>query len=58
MTMRGWLIGGACLALVGIGLDGLDRMMPPDLSRLAVSGTELTARDGRTLAVLPAPGGV
>lgn len=56
--MRGWLIGGACLALVGIGLDRLDQMLPPDLSRLAVSGTELTARDGRTLAVLPAPGGV
>ncbi len=56
--MRRWLIGAACLALMGLGLDRLDRALPPDLSRLTVSGTEFTARDGRTLALLPAPGGV
>ena len=58
MTLRGCLIGGVLVGLALLGLDGVDRAFPPDLSRLAVSGTEFTARDGRTLALLPAPGGV
>lgn len=58
MTLRGFLAGGAVLALALLGLEALDRAFPPDLSRLAVSGTAFTARDGRTLALLPAPGGV
>jgi penicillin-binding protein 1C len=37
---------------------GLDRAFPPALDRLSVTGTEVVARDGRTLALLPAPGGV
>ncbi|RYJ00721.1 MAG: penicillin-binding protein 1C, partial [Acetobacteraceae bacterium] len=36
----------------------LDRAFPPNLARLQSTGTELLARDGRTLSVLPAPGGV
>ncbi len=36
----------------------LDRAFPPVLDRLSVTGTEVVARDGRTLALLPAPGGV
>jgi penicillin-binding protein 1C len=36
----------------------LDRLFPPDLSRLAVTGTEVVDRTGKTVALLPAPGGV
>ncbi|MCW3477632.1 penicillin-binding protein 1C [Limobrevibacterium gyesilva] len=36
----------------------LDRAFPPDLSRLETVGTEVVDRSGRTLALLPAPGGV
>ena len=39
-------------------LWALDRIFPPALDRLSVTGTEVVARDGRTLALLPAPGGV
>lgn len=61
---------GSSLALAGLALLagllaavltvawGLDRAFPPDLSRLHAVGTEILARDGRLLAVLPAPGGV
>ena len=45
-----------CLA--ALGLVALDRAMPPDLSRLRAVGTEVLDREGRTLAVLPAPGGI
>ena len=46
-----------CLLLIA-SLWTLDRVFPPALDRLAVAGTEVVARDGRTLALLPAPGGV
>ena len=36
----------------------LDRLFPPDLSRLASVGTEVRDQRGRVLALLPAPGGV
>jgi penicillin-binding protein 1C len=36
----------------------LDRAYPPNLSRLAQTGSEIVDRNGRTLALLPAPGGV
>ncbi len=36
----------------------LDFLFPPDLARLATVGTEIRDRDGRPLALLPAPGGV
>lgn len=36
----------------------LDRIFPPDLSRLASVGTEVVDRNDRPLAVLPASGGV
>ncbi len=36
----------------------LDRLCPPDLSRLQHTGTTVLDRDGRLLAVTPAPGGV
>ncbi len=45
------------LALAGAAL-GLDRLYPPNLSRLEATGTEVLDRNGRLLAVLPAAGGV
>ena len=36
----------------------LDRLLPPDLSRLDAIGTEVLDRQGRLVALLPAPGGV
>jgi penicillin-binding protein 1C len=52
----GW-ITGAALLLAGAAV-ALDRAFPPDLSRLHATGTEILDREGRTLSVLPAPGGV
>ncbi len=50
------LAGGLLLALAAAW--GLDRALPPNLSRLHAVGTEVLDRQGRLLAVLPAPGGV
>ena len=49
---------GFLLLAAAAGFLLLDRLYPPNLSRLAQLGTEFTARDGRTLAMLPAQGGV
>ena len=46
----------ALAVLVGVAL-ALDRMFPPNLTRLATTGTEILDRRGRTVAVFPAPGG-
>lgn len=46
------------LLLLIAGVIALDRVLPPDLSRLATVGTEIRDQRGRTLALLPAPGGV
>jgi penicillin-binding protein 1C len=47
-----------CVAIAALlALRALDHAHPPDLSRLTV-GTEVLDRAGRTLSVLPAPGGV
>jgi len=43
------------LAAVGAFLD---RLFPPDLSRLAAVGSEIADRNGRPLSLWPAPGGV
>ncbi|WP_198378950.1 transglycosylase domain-containing protein, partial [Neoroseomonas rubea] len=48
------LLALAALLLAALALD---RIFPPDLSRLAATGAEVTDREGRTLSVLPAPGG-
>ena len=53
--MRRWL---GLLAVLPVVAWGLDRAFPPALERLGEVGTEVVARDGRTLALLPAPGGV
>ena len=45
-------------ALAAGGFAVLDRLFPPDLSRLDRVGAEILDRHGRTLAILPAPGGV
>jgi penicillin-binding protein 1C len=54
-----WIIG----LLVGVAaLCGaawaLDRVFPPDMTRFETRAREVTARDGRLLAVWPAPGGM
>ncbi|TQF79630.1 penicillin-binding protein 1C [Elioraea sp. Yellowstone] len=46
------------LALLVAGIAGLDRLFPPNLSRAEAVSAEVTDRDGATLAVFPAPGGV
>jgi penicillin-binding protein 1C len=48
----------ACFLVLLAGLWALDRAFPPALGRLHAVGTEVLARDGRTLALLPAEGGV
>jgi penicillin-binding protein 1C len=45
------------IVLIG-GVLALDRLFPPDLSRIATSGTEILDRQGRVVALFPAPGGV
>ena len=60
--MRAIILGltftsGAVLMIIGAAL-ALDRAFPPDLDRLATTGTEIVDRQGRTVALLPAPGGV
>jgi penicillin-binding protein 1C len=54
-----WLTwGGAVLLVLAGAALTLDRLFPPNLSRLATTGTEILDRQGRTVALLPAPGGV
>ncbi len=48
----------AALAVSAATAVLLDRLFPPDLSRLHATGIEVLDREGRTLSVLPAPGGV
>ncbi|MSP00733.1 MAG: penicillin-binding protein 1C [Acetobacteraceae bacterium] len=57
--MKRWLARFGCAVLVLTGaMLALDRMFPPNLSRLATTGTEILDRHGRTVALLPAPSGV
>jgi len=51
------ILVSAMLALLG-GAWALDRAFPPPMARFENLAREVTARDGRTLAVLPAAGGV
>jgi hypothetical protein len=39
-----------CLACFFLLLLGLDRLFPPNLGRLAATGSEIRDRSGRTLA--------
>lgn len=48
------LLLAACVLLA----LGLDHALPPDMSRYHAVGTEILARDGETLALLPAAGGI
>ena len=52
-----WLLAAAPLVLAVLAV-GLDRAFPPNLLRLRAVGTEVVDRQGRTVALLPAPGGV
>jgi len=49
--------GFVCLAALA-GAAALDRLFPPELGRLAAVGSDYVDREGRTVALLPAPGGV
>ena len=53
---RLWVFA-ACLAALLLAPFALDRLFPPNLSRLHAVGVEVQDRDGRILSVLPAPGG-
>ena len=55
---RRCIIALVVLASLVLGVVALDRLYPPNLSRLAQTGSEVVDRNGRTLALLPAPGGV
>jgi penicillin-binding protein 1C len=48
----------AVLVVLTAAALALDRLFPPNLSRLATTGTEILDRQGRTVALFPAPGGV
>jgi len=52
------IIAATLLATFLVAIVALDRLFPPDLSRLATIGTEVVDRNGRTVALLPAPGGI
>jgi penicillin-binding protein 1C len=56
--MKRGAFAAAVLALLAAAAFALDRAFPPDLSRLNAVGTEVVDRSGRTLALLPAPGGI
>ena len=53
---RLWVFA-ACLGAMLLAPFALDRLFPPNLSRLHAVGVEVQDRDGRILSVLPAPGG-
>ncbi len=53
--MKKRAIAAVCVV---IGLFALDRALPPDLSRLAQTGTIVLDRDDRVLSLMPAPNGV
>ncbi|MCA3288938.1 MAG: penicillin-binding protein 1C [Roseomonas sp.] len=46
-----------CLGALLLAPFALDRLFPPNLTRLHAVGAEVQDRDGRILSVLPAPGG-
>jgi penicillin-binding protein 1C len=53
---RLWMLA-AFLAALLLAPFALDRLFPPNLTRLHAVGVEVQDRDGRILSVLPAPGG-
>jgi penicillin-binding protein 1C len=53
---RLWVLA-ACLGALLLAPFALDRLFPPNLSRLHSVGVEVQDREGRILSVLPAPGG-
>jgi penicillin-binding protein 1C len=53
---RLWMLA-ACLGALLLAPFALDRLFPPNLTRLYSVGVEVQDREGRILSVLPAPGG-
>ncbi|WP_270938820.1 transglycosylase domain-containing protein, partial [Falsiroseomonas oryzae] len=56
--MRVSRVAALVLAMLALTALALDRLLPLDLSRWRAAGVEVLDREGRTLSVLPAPGGV
>jgi penicillin-binding protein 1C len=53
------VVGVAVIPLLVLAAAfSLDRLYPPNFSRLATTGTEIVDRQSRTVALFPAPGGV
>jgi penicillin-binding protein 1C len=55
---RGLLHAALALLSVFTAAFALDRLFPPDLARYRAAGIELLDREGRTLSLLPSPGGI
>jgi penicillin-binding protein 1C len=55
---RGLTIAAVVLFALATAAIIADHLFPPDLSRLGAAGTEIVDREGRTVALLPARGGV
>jgi penicillin-binding protein 1C len=53
--LRALIAGSAVLVLAALALD---RAFPPDLARYRTTGIEVLDREGSTLSLLPAPGGI
>lgn len=53
---RLWMLA-ACFGAMLLTPFALDRLFPPNLTRLHAVGVEVQDHDGRILSVLPAPGG-
>ncbi len=53
-----WRLAAGLAAVALSGLLALDRALPPALGRWQAVASEVRDREGRPLAVLPAPGGV
>ena len=49
---------GLLILLLPLAVWAADRVLPPNLSRLAATSPEVVARDGQLLTVFPAPGGI
>ena len=58
MLRRLALCAASVLALLTTVAVAFDRALPPDLSRLDAVGSEIVDRSGRTVALLPAEGGI
>lgn len=57
-SLRWGIAAAAGAAFLTASAVFLDRLFPPDLTRLTTTGTEIVDRQGRTVALRPAAGGI